>query len=199
MTHSSGGSVLATAEDGGGGRSARRASSTCSGSRRFRSASVAVQGGPGTLNPSSAGGHGPSWRMVVELGDSVRAWGTYPGGQSGNPVSPHYKDRLPLWRAGELDTLFAPRDTLSLVPTARVAPHSCQAQVHERRASRGGCDRAGHGARRANADARHRWCSDRLPATSCARRETPPRRCARVGRTACRRSRSWGCDRIVER
>ena len=86
----------------------------------FSERDVPVQGGPGTLNPSTAGGHGPSWRMVVELGDSVRAWGTYPGGQSGNPFSPHYEDRLPLWRAGELDTLFAPRDTLSLVPMARL-------------------------------------------------------------------------------
>ncbi|NTV82239.1 MAG: penicillin acylase family protein, partial [Candidatus Aminicenantes bacterium] len=29
----------------------------------------------------------PSWRMVVELGGEVRAWGNYPGGQSGNPGS----------------------------------------------------------------------------------------------------------------
>ncbi|HEX9565531.1 MAG TPA: penicillin acylase family protein, partial [Gemmatimonadaceae bacterium] len=79
---------------------------------------VAVQGGPGTLNPSSRGGHGPSWRMVVELGDSVRAWGTYPGGQSGNPFSPRYVDRLPLWREGELDTLLVPRDTASLAPSS---------------------------------------------------------------------------------
>jgi penicillin amidase len=86
----------------------------------FSERSVAVQGGPGTLNPSSAGGHGPSWRMVVELGDSVRAWGTYPGGQSGNPISRRYRDRLPLWREGALDTLFAPRDTSSLAPVARV-------------------------------------------------------------------------------
>lgn len=86
----------------------------------FSEHNIAVQGGPGTLNPSSTGGHGPSWRMVVELGDSVRAWGTYPGGQSGNPVSPRYRDRIPLWRQGALDTLFAPRDTASLVPSARL-------------------------------------------------------------------------------
>lgn len=86
----------------------------------FSERGIAVQGGPGTLNPSSTGGHGPSWRMVVELGDSVRAWGTYPGGQSGNPISPHYKDRIPLWRQGLLDTLFAPRDTASLVPSSRL-------------------------------------------------------------------------------
>lgn len=77
----------------------------------FSETGIAVQGGPGTLNPASPGGHGPSWRMVVELGDSVRAWGTYPGGQSGNPASARYADRLPLWRAGALDTLFVPRDT----------------------------------------------------------------------------------------
>ncbi len=86
----------------------------------FSERSVAVQGGPGTLNPSTTGGHGPSWRMVVELGDSIRAWGTYPGGQSGNPISRRYRDRLPLWRRGALDTLFAPRDTSSLAPIARV-------------------------------------------------------------------------------
>lgn len=71
---------------------------------------IEIQGGPGTLNPASPGGFGPSWRMVVELGDTVRAWGTYPGGQSGNPFSPRYADRLPRWRVGGLDSL-SPRDT----------------------------------------------------------------------------------------
>jgi penicillin amidase len=86
----------------------------------FSEPSLAVQGGPSTLNPASTGGHGPSWRMVVELGDSIRAWGTYPGGQSGNPFSARYKDRLPFWQRGELDTLFAPRDTSSVVAVARL-------------------------------------------------------------------------------
>ena len=92
----------------------------------FSERGIAVQGGPGTLNPSSVGGHGPSWRMVVELADSVRAWGTYPGGQSGNPVSPRYKDRLAFWRQGALDTLFAPRDTLLLRawPVLRLVPEA---------------------------------------------------------------------------
>lgn len=79
---------------------------------------IAVQGGPGTLNPASGAGFGPSWRMVVELADSVRAWGTYPGGQSGNPFSARYADRVPLWAAGELDTLVVPRDTASLPANA---------------------------------------------------------------------------------
>jgi len=71
---------------------------------------IPVQGGPGTLNPSSGmGSHGASWRMVVELGPAVHAWGVYPGGQSGNPLSPWYRDRLPRWAAGELDSLPFPR------------------------------------------------------------------------------------------
>jgi penicillin amidase len=71
---------------------------------------IPIQGGPSTLNPSSGSGrYGASWRMVVELGPEVRGWGTYPGGQSGNPVSDRYADRIPVWAAGRLDTLRFPR------------------------------------------------------------------------------------------
>jgi penicillin amidase len=74
-----------------------------------------VQGGPSTLNPSSgSGSNGPSWRMVVELGPEVRARAIYPGGQSGNPVSPRYADRIPQWVAGTLDSLFVPRAAADL-------------------------------------------------------------------------------------
>lgn len=69
-----------------------------------------VTGGPSTLAPSfGRGTHGPSWRMVVELGPEIRAWGTYPGGQSGSPASTRYADRVPGWQAGVLDTLLFPR------------------------------------------------------------------------------------------
>jgi penicillin amidase len=69
-----------------------------------------VQGGPSTISPSSGNGrHGPSWRMVVELGPEVRGFGIYPGGQSGNPASARYLDRLPRWLSGQLDTLRFPR------------------------------------------------------------------------------------------
>jgi len=50
--------------------------------------------------------HGPSWRMVVSLGSEVEAWGIYPGGQSGNPGSPHYNDFLDVWLHGELAELL---------------------------------------------------------------------------------------------
>ena len=50
--------------------------------------------------------HGPSWRMVVALGPEVKAWGIYPGGQSGNPGSPHYDDFVDDWVQGELAELL---------------------------------------------------------------------------------------------
>lgn len=77
-----------------------------------------VQGGPSTLAPSSGSGtHGASWRMVVEMGPEVRAWGIYPGGQSGNPSSRFYADRITRWQAGELDTLLFPKTPDELSPT----------------------------------------------------------------------------------
>jgi len=51
--------------------------------------------------------HGPSWRMVVEMGDQIRAHGVYPGGQSGNPGSPYFDNFTDTWAAGEYyDLLF---------------------------------------------------------------------------------------------
>jgi penicillin amidase len=67
----------------------------------FSALDIPVQGGPSTLAPSSgAGTQGPSWRMVVELGPEVKAWATYPGGQSGAPASRRYKDRIANGRTG---------------------------------------------------------------------------------------------------
>jgi penicillin amidase len=40
---------------------------------------------------------GPSWRMVVSLGDTIEAYGIYPGGQSGNPASPYYDNMIEDW------------------------------------------------------------------------------------------------------
>ena len=78
---------------------------------------VPSQGGPSTLNPlSGRGTAGSSWRMVVQLGPEVRAWGTYPGGQSGNPASDRYLSHLVQWSKGELDTLRFPRGEGDLPP-----------------------------------------------------------------------------------
>ncbi|MDB5102567.1 MAG: penicillin acylase family protein [Fibrobacteres bacterium] len=45
--------------------------------------------------------HGPSWRMVVELGQEPRGYGIYPGGQSGNPGSAHYGEFIRDWAGGK--------------------------------------------------------------------------------------------------
>ena len=62
--------------------------------------------------------------MVVELGGEVRGWGTYPGGQSGNPASRRYDDRIPLWKNGELAELRFPRDAagVPVVSELRLRP-----------------------------------------------------------------------------
>jgi len=48
------------------------------------------------------GSHGPSWRMVVELGPEVKGYGVYPGGQTGNPGSGRYTEFLDTWLNGGL-------------------------------------------------------------------------------------------------
>ncbi|MEE8478220.1 MAG: penicillin acylase family protein [Gemmatimonadales bacterium] len=71
---------------------------------------VANQGGPSTLSPMAMrGSFGSSWRMVVDLGPPIRAWTTYPGGQSGNPASRFYRNRLAAWSAGTLQPATVPR------------------------------------------------------------------------------------------
>ncbi|MGA0987924.1 MAG: penicillin acylase family protein, partial [Flavobacteriaceae bacterium] len=58
-------------------------------------------GGNGNIVNAMKKNHGPSWRMIVELGAETKALGAYPGGQSGNPGSKHYDDILDTWAAGE--------------------------------------------------------------------------------------------------
>lgn len=72
---------------------------------------VPIVSGTGTLSPSGESGtHGASWRMIVELGDEVRAWTTYPGGQSGNPLSRWYANRVGRWMEGDLADAAFPRE-----------------------------------------------------------------------------------------
>jgi penicillin amidase len=64
-----------------------------------------VPSGGDALTPDAAGGepsvHGPSWRMVVDWGSGT-AYGIYPGGQSEDPASDHYRDQLGDWLSGRL-------------------------------------------------------------------------------------------------
>ena len=41
-----------------------------------------------------------SLRMVIDVGNWDASRFVLPGGQSGNPLSTHYSDMLPLWRRG---------------------------------------------------------------------------------------------------
>lgn len=45
--------------------------------------------------------NGPSWRMIVALGPELKAYGIYPGGESGNPGSYQYDNSITKWAAGE--------------------------------------------------------------------------------------------------
>ncbi|WP_457629203.1 penicillin acylase family protein [Oceanithermus sp.] len=44
--------------------------------------------------------HGPSYREIVALGRPEQSYWIHPMGQSGNVLSPHYADLLPLWARG---------------------------------------------------------------------------------------------------
>lgn len=57
-------------------------------------------GGTHVVNATKAN-HGPSWRMVVQLGATTEAYGIYPGGQSGNPGSPYYDNAVNDWVQGK--------------------------------------------------------------------------------------------------
>ena len=63
-------------------------------------------------------------RLVIDVGDWDRSRFALPGGQSGNPLSPHYADQLRFWRIGkgvpiawsEQAVRRAVRETLRLTP-----------------------------------------------------------------------------------
>ncbi len=63
--------------------------------------------------------HGPSWRMVVSLEkQGVKAWGVYPGGQSGNPGSPFYNNMIDVWTADHYFNLHFNSSTEQINPFA---------------------------------------------------------------------------------
>ncbi|OGX88128.1 penicillin acylase [Hymenobacter lapidarius] len=86
----------------------------------FGQLDVDCGGGAGIVNATSER-NGPSWRMVVALGPQVRAYGVYPGGQSGNPGSPFYNNMLETWRVGQLDELVFLRSATEANPRVTTA------------------------------------------------------------------------------
>jgi penicillin amidase len=90
--------------------------------RALSALDIPVEGGPATLSPSAgSGAHSASWRMVVDLADTPHAWTTFPGGQSGNPASARYRDRIPQWIAGQLEAVHVPATPEALPPVQRSA------------------------------------------------------------------------------
>jgi penicillin amidase len=59
-----------------------------------------ADGCPDAINATGIS-FGPSWRMVVSLENEIKAYGVYPGGQSGNPGSRYYKNMIDPWMKGE--------------------------------------------------------------------------------------------------
>lgn len=48
---------------------------------------------------------GPSWCMIITWEPYVRAWGIYPGGQSGNPGSKYYDNMVDDWVNGKINEI----------------------------------------------------------------------------------------------
>jgi penicillin amidase len=61
--------------------------------------------------------HGPTMRLVVDMANPMAAEITLAGGESGNPLSPHYADWLTDWRDGRYRTIVQPaQHMLTLKP-----------------------------------------------------------------------------------
>lgn len=71
----------------------------------FGSKVLKVGGSKHTVNAMGES-NGPSWRMVVLLGEKPKAFGVIPGGQSGNPGSKFYDNQIATWEKGELNELL---------------------------------------------------------------------------------------------
>jgi penicillin amidase len=55
---------------------------------------------------------GPSWRVIVSLEPEVKAYGIYPGGQSGHPGSKFYDNSIEPWMKGQYNELYIMKNPL---------------------------------------------------------------------------------------
>ncbi len=82
----------------------------------FSRKAIETSGHGNSINAISGNrGHGPSWRMIVELAkNNIMAYGIFPGGQSGNPGSKYYDNNIDMWTRGEYrELLFNDQDDWS--------------------------------------------------------------------------------------
>ncbi|MCG8311546.1 MAG: penicillin acylase family protein [Cytophagales bacterium] len=62
---------------------------------------ILTGGNRGAVVNATGANHGPSQRIIVELDPKgIKAWGHYPGGQSGNPGSKYYDHMVEAWATG---------------------------------------------------------------------------------------------------
>ena len=72
-----------------------------------------------TLSPAAGRTttHSASWRVVVDFStDPPTGYGVYPGGQSGNPFSPHYDEHIQTFLQFDHYELFKPRSVEEIPP-----------------------------------------------------------------------------------
>jgi len=75
----------------------------------FSVVNIPIGGWGNTINATKIT-HGPSWKMIVEMGPNIVAQGVYPGGQSGNPGSKYYDNFISTWANGQYFPLqFVPK------------------------------------------------------------------------------------------
>ncbi len=67
---------------------------------------VLYVGGDKSILNAIGKGDGPSWRMVVSLERPVKAFGVYPGAQTGNPGHPEFTDFIDEWENGTYFNLW---------------------------------------------------------------------------------------------
>ncbi|MEO9476633.1 MAG: penicillin acylase family protein [Cyclobacteriaceae bacterium] len=76
----------------------------------FSRENINIGGGKGIVNAASKSA-GPSWRMIVEMNpEGTKAWGIYPGSQTGNPADDKYGHMIDKWAAGEYFELLFGED-----------------------------------------------------------------------------------------
>jgi penicillin amidase len=63
---------------------------------------------------------GPSFRMVLDVGNWDNSRAINAPGQSGDPASPHYRDLAPLWLRGEYFPLLYSRDKIEAALSRRI-------------------------------------------------------------------------------
>jgi penicillin amidase len=71
----------------------------------FSRFNITVGGGFDVIN-AATDVTGPSLRMIVQLTDTIEAYGIYVGGQSGNPGSRYYESFIDDWAAGKYYKLW---------------------------------------------------------------------------------------------